>query len=189
MHRLIPVLEGWVDSLIYRGKHAAEIYLRRLARTLPRAERSETIDRALVEDPYSELDLTMAALFRRAGNAFLPATSAGFATAPMVGFDRDDDIVRFLRVERSCVHIDDLGDRVAAAMAEVGVPTIAIPIFDGDDLAGFMLYGVHRDGTRLDPDEIAVLEALAESAGQAYLRVENSRLLALVGSAIQPSAS
>ncbi len=189
IHRLIPVLEGWVDSVIYRGKHAAEIYLRRLARTLPRAERSETIDRALVEDPYSELDLTIAALFRRAGNAFLPATSAGFATAPMVGFDRDDDIVRFLRVERSCVHIDDLGDRVAAAMAEVGVPTIAIPIFDGDDLAGFTLYGVHRDGTRLDPDEIAVLEALAESAGQAYLRVENSRLLALVGSAIQPSAS
>ena len=57
MHRLIPVLEGWVDSVIYRGKHAAEIYLIRLARTLPRAERNETIDRALVEDPSSELDL------------------------------------------------------------------------------------------------------------------------------------
>ena len=42
---------------------------------------------------------------------------------------------------------------------------------------------------RLDPDEVALLETLAESAGQAYVRVENSRLRALLGSAIQPSAS
>jgi hypothetical protein len=41
------------------------------------------------------------------------------------------------------------------------------------------LYGVHRDGTTLDPDEASVLQALAESASQAYILVENSRLRAL----------
>lgn len=82
-------------------------------------------------------------------------------------------IIRFLLTERSCVYVDDLNDRVAATFA-FGIATVAIPIFNGDDLAGFTLYGVHRDGTRLDPDEAAVLEALAR---------------ALVGSGMQPSVS
>jgi hypothetical protein len=188
MHRLAPILEGWVDSVIYRKKHAAEIYLRRLARTLPRAEREETIDRALVEDPYGELELTMAALFRKSGNAFTLVLSAGSEGALTVALDRDDDIIRFLITERSCLYIDDLNDRAAAAFAN-GTAAVAIPIFNGDELAGFTSYGVHRDGTRLDPDEVAVLEALAESASQAYVRVENSRLRALVGSKMQASPS
>jgi hypothetical protein len=188
MHRLTPIVEGWVDSIIYRKKHAAEIYLKRLARTLPRAEREDTVGRALVEDPYCELDLTMAALFRRNGSEFTLAMSAGLAE-PTIALNRDADIVRFLITERSCVYIDGLNDRVAAALANCGSPTVAVPVFNGDELAGFILYGVHRDGTRLDPDEVALLETLAESAGQAYVRVENSRLRALVGSAIQPSAS
>ena len=188
IHRVAPILEGWVDSIIYRKKHAAETYLRRLARTLPRAEQEETVDRALVEDPYTELDLTMAALFRRNGNEFTLAMSAGFA-GPTVTMDRDADIIRFLITERSCIHIDDLNDRVAATFANCGNPTVAVPVFNGDELAGFILYGVHRDGTRLDPDEANLLQTLAESAGLAYVRVENSRLRALLGSAIQPSAS
>jgi hypothetical protein len=188
MHRLTPILEGWVDSVIYRKKHSAEIYLRRLARTLPRAEREETIDRALVVDPYDELDLTMAALLRRHGNTFTIALSAGLEGAALA-LDRDDDVVRFLVTERSCVHLDGLNDRVAATFAGLGSPTVAIPIFNGDELFGFVLYGVHRDGTRLDPEEASLLETLAESAGQAYVRVENSRLRALVGSAVQPAAS
>ena len=151
---------------------------------------SETIDRALVEDPYSELDLTMAALFRRDGNAFLPATSAGFATAPMVGLNRDDDIVRFLitwSVRVSILMIWAIG--WSADDGRIWRSDHRHPDLRWGRSRRFTLYGVHRDGTRLDPDEIAVLGALAESAGQAYLRVENSRLLALVGSAIQPSAS
>ncbi len=188
MHRLTPILERWVDSVIYRKKHAAEIYLRRLARTLPRAEREDTVGRALVEDPYCELDLTMAALFRRNGSEFTLAMSAGLAE-PTIALNRDADIVRFLITERSCVYLDDLNDRVAATLANFGSPTVAVAVFNGDELAGFTLYGVHRDGTRLDPDEVALLETLAESAGQAYVRVENSRLRALLGSAIQPSPS
>jgi hypothetical protein len=188
MHRLTPILEGWVDSVIYRKKHAAEMYLRRLARTLPRAEREATIDRALVEDPYGELELTMAALFRRSGTAFSLVLSAGSEGVRTVALDRDDDLIRFLSTERSCVYLDDLNDRLAATFAN-GTAAVAIPIFNGDELAGFTSYGVHRDGTRLDPDEVAVLEALAESASQAYVRVENSRLRALVGAQMQTSAS
>jgi hypothetical protein len=188
MHRLTPIVEGWVDSIIYRKKHAAEIYLRRLARTLPRAEREDTVDRALVEDPYGELDLTMAALLRRNGSEFTLAMSAGL-TEPTIAVNRDADLVRFLLTERSCVYIEDLSARAAATLAHCGSPTVAVPVFNGDDLASFILYGVHRDGTRLDPDEVAMLATLADSAGQAYVRVENSRLRAVIESTIHPSAS
>jgi hypothetical protein len=177
MHRLTPVLEGWVDSLVYRRKHAAEIYLRRLAHTLPRAEREETVDRALVEDSYSELELNTSALFRKNAGVFSLAMSAGAERARTIALDGDHDLIRFLVTERSCVYLHDLHDRVADGFDE-GSAALAIPIFNGDELVAFTLYGLHRDGTRLDPDEIAVLEALAESAGQAYVRVENRTLRA-----------
>lgn len=95
-------------------------------------------------------------------------------------------MVRFLKAERSRIYIDDLNVRVAEAFADAGaIPTVAVPIFDGDDLGGFALYGLHRDGTRLDPDEVALLEALAESAGQAYVRVENARLRSLMAAPLE----
>lgn len=57
---------------------------------------------------------------------------------------------------------------------------IAVPIFEGDDLVAFAIYGLHRDGTKLDPDECDTLEALCDTAAQAYIQVENLRLRALV---------
>ena len=64
IHRMYGAIENAVDFLVYRRKHEAENYLKRLARTLLRADREDTIDRALVYDPYEKLDLAMAALFR-----------------------------------------------------------------------------------------------------------------------------
>ncbi|MBV9271175.1 MAG: hypothetical protein JO165_08775 [Candidatus Eremiobacteraeota bacterium] len=39
-------------------------------------------------------------------------------------------------------------------------------------LTGFMVYGIHRGGTQLDPDEIETLERLCASAAQAYTGIE-----------------
>ena len=52
-------------------------------------------------------------------------------------------------------------------------PAVAVPVFDGDDLSAFALYGLHRNGTKLDPDEIDTLEQLCSTAAQAYMRIEN----------------
>lgn len=173
LHRSYDVIENVVDFYIYRKKHQAELYLRRLARTLLSSESQETIDRALVEDPYVRLELTMAVLFRDAGSTFVSRRAAGSTVVQDLAFDREHDLVRFLCTERKCIHIHDLGESVEAQFSECGAPpVIAIPIFDGNDLFGFSVYGLHRDGTRLDPDEVAVLEALCETAAQAYVRVE-----------------
>lgn len=181
LHRTYGAIENAVDFLVYRRKHDAETYLRRLARTLLRAEREETIDRALVAGPYERLQLDMAALFRDTGEAYTEAAEAGWDRAAGVSFGRDHDLVRFLVTERSRLDISDLREHVRAEFRESGaVPVLAVPILEGDALYGFAIYGLHRDGTKLDPDEGEVLETLCQTAAQAYVRIEVLRLRALV---------
>ncbi|HTX56279.1 MAG TPA: GAF domain-containing protein, partial [Candidatus Acidoferrales bacterium] len=185
LHRISGIVENGVDFLIYREKHEAERYLKRLARTLLRARREETIDHALVQDPYDKLDLTLAALFRRVGGSFVVACAAGWRRSTVLDFEHEHDLIRFLSTERRLLDVKDLHRRVAAQFNEAGVgPAVAVPIFEGDELSGFAIYGLHRDGTKLDPDERELLEALCDSAAQAYVRVENLRLRALVESTV-----
>lgn len=176
LHRTYGVMENMVDFLIYRQKHEAESYLKRLAKTLLRADREETVERALVDDPYDKLDLAMAALFRRTGDIYQLAGAAGWDAAHAIAFEHDHDIVRFLAAERTRLPIRDLREHVAAEFVESGaVPALAVPLFEGDDLRAFALYGLHRDGTKLDPDEVETLETLCDTAAQAYVRIENVR--------------
>ncbi len=183
LHRSYNVIEHTVDFFLFRRKHEAEAYLRRLARTLLRADREETVDHALAHDPYEKLDLTMAALFRSRGSQYSLASFAGWDAPSATAFEREHDLVRFLATERSRVEIRDLRKHVTAEFIESGaLPAVAIPIFRGDDLFAFALYGLHRDATQLDPDELDVLERLCETAAQAYMRIENVRYHALLES-------
>jgi hypothetical protein len=180
LHRMYRTIENAVDFIIYRKKHEAESYLKRLAQTLLRAEREETIDRAVVDDPYERLDLAMAALLRADGDRYSTVSTQGWnGAAP--SFEREHEVVRFLTTERRRLELRDLGKRVKVEITEPGVmPAIAVPIFEADDLRGFALYGVHRDGTKLDPDEVDVLETLCQTAAQAYVRIENLRMRQLI---------
>ncbi|HZZ65532.1 MAG TPA: hypothetical protein VFE17_08540 [Candidatus Baltobacteraceae bacterium] len=180
LHRMYGTIENAVDLLIYRRKHEAETYLKRLAHTLLRADREDTIDRAVVEDPYERLDLTMAALLRLNGEVYSTVSAQGWNGATH-WFEREHDVVRFLATERRRLDLRDLRERVRVEIAEPGVmPAMAVPIFEGDDLRGFALYGLHRDGTKLDPDEVDVLETLCQTAAQAYVRIENLRMRELL---------
>jgi hypothetical protein len=181
LHRGYRWIEYGVDFLLFRKKHEAEAYLHRLARTLLRADREETVDRALAHDPYEKLDLTIAALFRSRGTNYGVASAAGWDASDAIAFEREHDLVRFLATERTRLAIRDLRRHVTAEFVESGVlPAVAIPIFRGDDLFAFAVYGLHRDGTQLDPDELDILERLCETAAQAYMRIENVRYHALL---------
>lgn len=173
LHRAYGWIERAVDFLLYRRKHKAETYLNRLAKTLLRSDREETIDRAVVHAPFEKLDLTMAALFRAQGGSFVVSCAAGwdFVNAPAI--DAEHELVRFLATERNKLEIKELRPHVAEHFEAGGtVPALAIPIFQGDELTAFAVYGVHRDGTNLDPDEIETLEHLCEIAAQGYVRIE-----------------
>ncbi|HVA29089.1 MAG TPA: GAF domain-containing protein, partial [Candidatus Baltobacteraceae bacterium] len=107
--------------------------------------------------------------------------AAGWKTSAALYFEPEHDLVRFLITERRLLDIQDLHGHVAAEFKAAGeIPTVAVPIVEGDELSAFMIYGLHRDGTKLDPDECQTLEALCDTAAQAYVRVENLRLRAMV---------
>jgi hypothetical protein len=179
LHRISGAIEDAVDFLVYRKKHAAERYLKRLARTLLRARREDTIDHAIVQDPYDQLELTLAALFRCTGSSYVASSAAGWVPSAALAFEPEHDLVRFLGTERRLLQIHDLHRHVAGEFDVAGAtPAVAVPIFEGDQLAAFTIYGLHRDGTKLDPDECETLEALCDTAAQAYIRVENLQLRA-----------
>lgn len=176
LHRTYRWLEYAVDFFLFRRKYEAESYLRRLARTFCFAEREETVDKALVYDPYEKFDLTAAALFRENGSSYTATRCEGWSDIDLPPFDRDHDVVRFLMAERTHLFIGDLHASVSAAFRDRGgTPALAVPVFQGNRLTAFALYGIHRSGTRLDPDEIETLEHLCEIAAQAYTGIELAR--------------
>ncbi|HKU67607.1 MAG TPA: hypothetical protein VJP85_07525 [Candidatus Baltobacteraceae bacterium] len=61
--------------------------------------------------------------------------------------------------------------------------SIAIPIHQGPEMSAFAVYGIHRDGTMLDPDEVDALERLCDAAAQAYTYIEVTRYRAERGRA------
>jgi hypothetical protein len=179
LHRAYGWIERAVDFLLYRHKHSAETYLLRLAKTLLRASHEETIDRAVVHAPFEKLDLTVAAVFRAQGNTFVVSCAAGSNHLGQP-IDMEHELVRFLATERTKLQIRDLRSHVVEQFHAGGpAPAIAIPIFQGDDLTAFAVYGIHRDGTKLDPDEIETLEHLCDVAAQAYVRIELLRYRAI----------
>ncbi len=169
LHRLYRRIEASVDFLLFRNKYEAETFLNRLGRTLMSATQEETVDRALVRDPYRRLHLTLAALFRKTGEAFVLSSASGYDAAAAAAFESDHDLVRFLSVENVRVNLGDLTEN------PFGQASIAIPIHQGPEMTAFAIYGMHQDGTALDPDELETLERLCGAAAQAYTYIEVSR--------------
>jgi GAF domain-containing protein len=176
LHRAYRWIESAVDFMLFRRKHEAERYLDRVAHTLMFAEREEAVDKALVHDPYDKLRLTAAALYRAREGAYVAARLEGWTALNAPQLCSDDDLVRFMIAERCKIVVGDLRSHVAEPFRAQGhTPTIAIPIFQGNRLTGFAVYGIHRDGTKLDPDEVETLERLCAAAAQAYTGIELAR--------------
>ncbi len=176
LHRTYRWFERLADSVLFRKKHEADVYLQKLGRSLLQAQREETIDRALVHDPYEKMELTCACLFRLdPGSArFMPSCTAGIDLGDVAPLDSDNDVVRFLRSEKTTLSLGQFRRTVAAQLGG-GDAAVAIPVYVEETLLAFTLYGPHATGAQLDPDEVRTLEALGIAAGHAYARLEYRR--------------
>lgn len=171
LNRVHRWVERVVDVALFRQKYAAEEYLNRLGPTLLDARREETVHSELVRAPVRALDLTMAAVFRETESAFVLCASAGPDVEVPPEFDPDNEVVRFLNTGRTLVHLRSISyDAIA---------DLAIPLFQGKRLTGFVLYGPHNDGTHLDPDEIETLKRFCDAAAQAYISITYERYNAM----------
>jgi hypothetical protein len=176
LHRVYGWIESAVDFMLFRRKHEAERYLDRVARTLMFAEHEDAVDKAVVHDPHDKLCLTAAVLYKARGSAYIATRVEGWNRANVPDFCADDDLVRFMVAERAKIALGDLRAHVAEPFRMQGhTPAVAIPVFQGNRLTGFAMYGIHRDGTKLDPDEIETLEHLCAAAAQAYTGIELAR--------------
>ena len=176
LDRINRAISNAVDLVFFRDRRAAEDYLRRAARALSYATEEAAVTDSLVQVPVDALALSAAALYRRAsdGDRFEGiATSTNTEVAPF-GFDCNHLLVRMLQSAEQRVWLDELRGHLDREQAKYYV--LAVPVMVRHELVSFTLYGPHRNGSQLDPDEVGLLEELAIEASRAYDHIEAVRL-------------
>jgi hypothetical protein len=176
LDRINHFVEGFVESVFFRGRRIAENHLRRAALALPFATDESAIIDGLVQVPVDALDLAAAALYRRSaeGTRFEGVATARQTQIAPPGFGENDLLVRMLMADERIVWLDDLRSHLDAANA--AIYSLAVPVTVRHELVSFTLYGAHSNGAQLDPDEVALLEELAREAARAYDHVEAERV-------------
>lgn len=166
-------VDAIVDAIFFRRRHEAENRLRRLAKALPHASSIAAIVDALVDRAADALDLSSGAIFFREGaSRLVRARAVGWGEEGAESLSSDDVLVLQLEAEQQPLvlsHVDYDRDVMPRGLAQ---PALAVPIAVRNGLRAVVLYGPHRRGDDLDPDEISVLALLAVSASAALDHAE-----------------
>ncbi|HZO94767.1 MAG TPA: hypothetical protein VFB22_13560 [Candidatus Baltobacteraceae bacterium] len=169
-------VERFVDRVIFRARHRATSRLEERILALDFAESEATVDATLVDEAARLVGLASAAVFR-----FVDG-DAVFRRVAAVGWDGSADVlgpehvlVRTLRALERTIVLDASAIDEARFPQGRSRPDLAIPIAIRHALVGFALYGTHRDGAVLDPEERAVLERLVRASGTALDAIEARR--------------
>ncbi len=164
-----------VETVFFRSRRIAERYLRRAAQALPYATEESAVTDGLVQVPVDALALNAAALYRRSADDRRfegVGTATGTAIAPS-GFDQNHLLVRMLEADEACVWLDEL--RTHLDHDNAAIYALAVPVTVRHELVSFTLYGAHRNGAQIDPDEVDLLLELAREASRAYDHIEAVR--------------
>jgi hypothetical protein len=179
LNRLQDALARLADRSFNRTWHREAKAFDALGAEMLRAGSAAEIDRLLVERPAQILRLASAALFREDG--------AGWARQePAIGWDaattrldpaRDAGLLGAVGAGKP-VRIPYAAHAYPRLPGDVAAPALAVPISDRLRCFALVLYGAHRTGTDLAPDERALVARLAEDAAAAYARAELESLRA-----------
>lgn len=181
LDRINRFIESFVEVVLFRQRRQAEAYVRRAAEALPYATDESAITDGLAEVPVEALELAASAVYRRSfdGSRFEGiATSRETPMAP-AGFEANNLLVRMLRSSEKLIWLDEVRSHLDAENAAIYV--VAVPVSIRHELVSFTLYGAHKNGAQLDPDEVRLLEELAREASRAYDHVEAVRTRARYG--------
>jgi hypothetical protein len=176
LDRINRSVQSVVEVVFFRERRASEQYLRQAARALPFATEESAVTDGLVQVPVDALQLGAAALYRRSGDGKRfegIATSTNTTVAPP-GFDENHLLVRMLESGEERVWLERLRGHLDREQAKHYV--LAVPVTVRHELVSFTLYGAHRNGAQLDPEEVELLEELAREASRAYDHIESVRL-------------
>lgn len=186
IHRRVS---AFVDATLFRRRQQARTRLERAAAATEYASSATAVDEILASEPYESLELESSAVFRIEGGVeplearqqrFLRRKAIGWEKAPCRDLGPDDLLVLQLEARRAPVLIADVSWPRHGLPEGNAAPKAAVPIVLRRQLIGIGLFGAHRSGNALDPDEIDLIATLARAAAQAYERLEAQELRRLL---------
>ena len=155
--------------------HRARHCLDHTGAALRQAHSPAEIDHHLAHGPHEHMRLASSAVFRRESGALRrQGSGAGWDGASLAVLDPvADGAVLHAARQHGPVRLTEADWVRPGVPGGLAHPCVALAVRDveGEPLA-VALYGPHRAGNDLDPDEHAMLGTLAEQAGAAYERVE-----------------
>lgn len=165
-HRIDAVL----DWLFFRREFLAEQRLKRDARALAFVTSERTVVELMLDEPLEALELSSAALFKldEDRNVYACAAMRSWPEDAMITISADDPLVAQLRSEREPLTLHDIGWSHDGLPHGAQAPVIAVPALARSDLYAFVLYGAHRDGAVLNPEERSLLGSLVASAAATF---------------------
>jgi hypothetical protein len=179
LHRASHGINTTVDRVLFRKHHAAEERLRKVTVALPFASTEQSIAQAIVIEPTRNLELASAALFYRESSKgpLKRVLAVGWGEGHATTLDAESLPVRYLQAEHTALRLDGEQEWLPAGMPEGSAhPVLAIPIVTQHVLMAVVLYGAHVNSTLPDPDEVALLEALAKAAAVSHQQVRIAML-------------
>lgn len=170
-------VDTFVDRVLFRHRHLAEVRLERIAAGLPHVTKAKTVDELAVAEPAEAFGLTSAAIFRRGKDGiFVREAAIGWPGGTATEFQSDDPINVNLQGERGALSFRAVRRNHDDLPAGAATPTLIIPLLVRHQLEGIALYGPHSSGEDIDPDEVRVLERLLSAASAAYDHIEAQAL-------------
>jgi hypothetical protein len=176
MHQRV---ERVVESALFRQQRRAEQRLERVVRAIPHAEAARTVDAFLCDDPTEAYELTSSAVFRRTddGAEFERVHATGWQAGDVARIAAAEPLIAHLATGDESLALADVHRPLDARFpAGAAAPILAVPISARARLIGFTLYGAHRGGEALNPDERHMLHRLAVAAAAAYDHLEAEEL-------------
>ena len=167
-----------VEAVFFRRAPRAESYLRRAAAALPYATDEDRPSPRACPGPGRRAGTVAAALYRRAGDGALRRRcdlgakrwSRRPASTPTICW------CGCCCPARKSVWLDEL--RAYLDPENAAIYVLAVPVTVRHELVSFTLYGAHRNGAQLDPEEVELLE---DAGARSVPRVRSRRSRARTG--------
>jgi hypothetical protein len=169
-------LQTTIERFIFRNRYAAERRVLQTIAALPFATSRETVAHAAIDEACDELRLASGALFLADDTSYTRIRDVNWAGTAVTVLDRDDRLARVLHAENKMMLLRDVAWRRDDLPSGEAEPVYAFPLTWRGQLRGLAIYGRHRDGSDLDPQELALLQRLVDAATVTYETAELGEL-------------
>jgi len=184
VHERLRGVEDVVDWLFFRRWYVAEHDLKNTAEELAQSTSVEEVNRALIDVPAAELNLTTAGLFeRQADESFRRVhTTASWPDTFLPSIPAGDPLITLVK-DVPLALPDRYWERQMPPSSPTLAPVLAVPVAIRGMLNRIAFFGPHTNDETFDRDELNIIRRVARAAAFAYtaldadaLQVKNRKL-------------